>query len=234
MVSDNVANPGASPVEAPAGMVLVPGVEVELGSALDADENPMRTVRIPSFFVDVHPATNADYVEFVADTGHRVPKHWVNNHPVEGEENHPVVWLSWFDATAYAKWAGKRLPTDDEWEVAARGADGREFPWGYEFLPDRCNCRASGLGGLCSVSSFPQGVSPFGCHNMAGNVWEWTDSWHEESHEHRVLCGGSWASGIMSVRTCYRGRDLPTYWSNVYGVRCVRSVDAPPQPGDRP
>ena len=221
---DYTANPTEPPVQAPPGMVFVPAAEAALGSALDVDENPVRTVRIAPFFIDQYPVTNAQYLDFVAATGHRVPKHWTAGRPPEGEESHPAVWLSWFDAAAYAKWADKRLPTEDEWEYAARGTDGRAYPWGNDFAPDRCNCRASALGGICRVNAFPDGASPAGCHNMAGNVWEWTDSWHGDAHQRRVLRGGSWASGIMSVRTCYRGRDFPTYWSNVYGVRCARSA----------
>ena len=209
--------------EAPVGMVLIPAGEVTLGSAIDADENPIRTVRIAPFFLDVHPVTNAQYAEFVAATGHRAPKHWIGGAPPPGEESHPVVWLSWFDAAACATWAQKRLPTEDEWEYAARGTDGREYPWGSDFEPDRCNCRASSLGGVSPVGSFPAGVSPFGCHDMAGNVWEWTDSWHGDGEERRVLRGGSWGSGAMSVRACYRGRDYPSYWSNGYGLRCALS-----------
>jgi len=122
----------------------------------------------------------------------------------------------------YAKFVaatGHRLPK--HW--LARGSDGREYPWGGEFSPDRCNCRMTGLGGTSPLGSFPDGLSPFGCHDMAGNVWEWTDSWDDESEERRVLRGGSWGSGSMSVRACYRGRDFPTYWSNGYGVRCALS-----------
>ena len=216
-------SPGQELVHAPPGMVFVPAAEVALGSPQDFDENPVETVRIAPFFIDIHPATNGEYAKFVASTGHRPPKHWLGGEAPPGEHNHPVVWLSWFDAAAYAKWAGKRLPTEREWEHAARGSDGREYPWGNEFSPDRCNCRITGLGGTSPLGSFPDGLSPFGCHDMAGNVWEWTDSWHDESEERRVLRGGSWGSGSMSVRACYRGRDFPTYWSNGYGVRCALS-----------
>ena len=223
-MEEDAQSPGQARVEPPPGMVFVPAAEVTLGSALDADENPVRTVRIAPFFIDIHPVTNAGYTAFVAATNHRIPKHWINDAPPPGEENHPVVWLSWLDAATYAQWAGKRLPSEDEWEYAARGTDGREYPWGSDFAPDRCNCRPTGLGGVCPIASFPDGRSPFGCHDMAGNVWEWTDSWFEEAQERRVLRGGSWGSGSMTVRGCYRGRDFPTYWSNGYGVRCALST----------
>jgi len=223
MASDPVV-PGPPPAVAPPGMVYVCAGEVTLGSPCDFDEDPVRTVRLAPFFMGVHPTTNAEYASFVEATGHRPPKHWTEGRAAPGTEDHPVVWLSWFDAAAYAAWAGKRLPTEDEWELAARGTDGREYPWANEFEPGRCNCRAAGLNSTSPVGAFPDGVSPFGCHDMAGNVWEWTDSWYDAKQERRVLRGGSWGSGQMSVRTCYRGRDLPTYWSNAYGVRCAQSV----------
>jgi formylglycine-generating enzyme required for sulfatase activity len=205
-------------------MVFIPSVEIALGSAHDFDENPIRTVRLDPFYIDVYAVTNADYAAFVAATGHRAPKHWRDGAPAKGKEDHPIVWLSWFDAAAYAQWADKRLPTEDEWEYAARGGDGREYPWGHDFSPEFCNCRATGVGDTTPVGSYPKGASPFGCHDMAGNAWEWTASWYDEGRERRVLRGGSWGSGAMSVRACYRGRDLPSYWSNAYGLRCAVSA----------
>ncbi|MFC1806042.1 formylglycine-generating enzyme family protein [Planctomycetota bacterium] len=222
-MAEDPQSTGQDLVQAPPGMVFVPAAEATLGTELEFDENPVHTVRIAPFFIDIHPVTNAQYAEFVATTGHRPPKHWIGGVPPPGEESHPVVWLSWFDATACAEWAGKRVPTEDEWEYAARGTDGREYPWGSQFDADRCNCRPTGLGGTSPLESFPTGVGPFGCHDMAGNVWEWTDSWRDEGQERRVLRGGSWGSGSMSVRACFRGGDLPTYWSNGYGVRCALS-----------
>jgi formylglycine-generating enzyme required for sulfatase activity len=209
-------------------MVFVPGATVALGSPVEVDENPVRTVRVAPFFIDIYPITNAEYARFVGATSHRPPKGWANGKPPAGRETHPVVWLSWFDAAAYADWAGKRLPTEDEWEYAARGADGREFPWGTALEADRCNYRASAVGSTTPVGSFPKGASAFGCHDMAGNVWEWTASWYDAAEERRVLRGGCWGSGPMSVRACYRGRDFPGYWSNTYGARCARSAVVPP------
>jgi len=223
-VGDATPTPADDAGHAPPGMVLVPAAEVTLGSPLGADENPVHTVRLAPFYIDIHPVTNAAYAAFVEATDHRSPKHWPDRTPPQGEERHPVVWLSWFDAAAYAKWAGKRLPTHDEWEYAARATDGRQYPWGDDFEPHRCNCRATGVDGLAAIGSFPDGVSPFGCHDMAGNVWEWVDAWHDAEQERRILRGGAWGSGQLTVRACYCGRDFPTYWSNVYGVRCARSV----------
>jgi len=231
-VTQDPGEPGTNAVEPPPGMVFIPRADVPLGSAQAVDENPLHTVVVEPFYLDIYPVTNAAYAELVdgtghrapKGTGHRAPKHWVDRAPPHGEEDHPVVWLSWFDAAAYAKWAGKRLPTEDEWEYAARGTDGREYPWGHAFSAGCCNARATGLGRTSAVGDFPGGVSPFGCHDMAGNAWEWTASWADTDRVRRILRGGSWGSGAMSVRTCYRGRDLPSYWSNAYGVRCARSI----------
>ena len=211
-------------------MVYVPGGKVTLGSPLAFDENPARTVTLEPFFIAMQPVTTASYAKFVEETGHRAPKDWIGGRPLPGRDAHPVTWLSWSDAEAYVRWAGRRLPTEDEWEFAARGSDQREYPWGNEFSPERCNCRVSGVGGTTAVGSHPGGVSPWGCHDMAGNVWEWTASWADATHERRVVRGGSWGNGSMSCRACYRGSDLPGYWSNAYGCRCALSAS----PAGRP
>jgi len=223
-VADEPAHHTPEPIYAPAGMVYVPGGEALVGSAVEIDENPERTVVLAPYYIDVCPVTCAEYAKFVAAAGHRAPKDWVGGQMPPDWADHPVAWLSWPDAAAYAEWAGKRLPTEEEWEHAARGNDGRQYPWGNDFDPKRCNCRASGIGRRTPVRQFPNGVSPFGCVDMAGNVWEWTASWHGEGADRRVLRGGSWGSGPMSVRACYRGRDFPSYWSNVYGLRCAKSA----------
>ena len=205
-------------------MAYVPGAALSLGSPLGADENSERTVTLEPFFIDVHPVTCAQYAEFVEAASHRPPKDWPDGHMPLERARHPVVWLTWPDAAAYAEWAAKRLPTEDEWEYAARGTDGRPYPWGSGFDAALCNCRASRIGGTTPVGHFPGDASPFGCRDMAGNVWEWTASPHPVRPDRRVLRGGSWGSSPMTVRACYRGHDLPGYWSNAYGVRCARSV----------
>ena len=215
-------------VAAPRGMVYVAGGQVTLGSLVAVDENPVHTAVVAPFFIDIAPVTCSDYARFVSATGHRAPKDWRDGRMVPSRADHPVVWLSWSDAAAYAEWAGKRLPTESEWELAARGTDGRQYPWGDDFDGSRCNCRATGIGRTTPVRRFPDGVSPAGCYDMAGNAWEWTASWHGPDRQRRVLRGGAWGSGPMTVRAVYRGRDYPGYWSNTYGVRCAKSVPTSP------
>lgn len=222
MADEDAQPPAPEALKAPPGMVCVPGGETYVGSQYDFDANPVRLVTLEAFFIDICPVTNADYAKFVEATGHRSVDGPGARRVLAQADDHPVTWIGWLDAAAYARWAGKRLPTEEEWEVAARGTDGREFPWGNDFAADKCNCRASGVGGPTAVGSYPEGVSPFGCHDMAGNVWEWTDSWFDAERTRRVLRGGGWSSGVMSVRACYRGRDLPRYSSHVYGFRCAR------------
>jgi serine/threonine-protein kinase len=186
------------------------------------------TRSLPSFAIDRTPVTNAQFAKFVEEACYR-PKdataflrHWTAGRCPRGLEDHPVTWVSWHDATAYAAWAGKRLPTWEEWERAARGTDGRPFPWGDAFDATRCNTREAGLGATTPVTRFALGASPDGVLDLFGNVREWTDTWREpDLRRTKVVCGASWtapgAAGLRRVQNLFcPARDHET------GFRCAR------------
>ncbi len=139
-----------------------------------------RRVTLPAYAIDVTLVTNAQYAEFLHASGYRPPvqenflKHWTGGAVPAGKEDHPVVYVSLDDARAYARWAGKALPSEEQWQYAAQGPEGLTYPWGQAMEPGRCNGGESG--GTTSVRAFPAGRSPFGCYDLCGNVWEWTES----------------------------------------------------------
>ncbi|MBA4857388.1 SUMF1/EgtB/PvdO family nonheme iron enzyme [Nocardia farcinica] len=131
-------------------------------------------VWLAGYWMDVFPTTNADYARFVAAQDHPAPRHWHGQTPPPELGDHPVVWVSWTDATAYARWACKSLPTAAQWEKAARGTRGNTWPWGNQSTPAKCNIRGSGPGTTTPVATYASGVSPYGVYDMVGNTWEWT------------------------------------------------------------
>lgn len=128
---------------------------------------------LPGFYIDVSPTTNADYANFVAATGHQPPQHWTDGRCPDGLRNHPVVYVTHHDSSAYAAWAQKSLPSAEQWEKAARGDRGRTYPWGDQQTPAKCNVRESGIGRTTPVDRYHSGTSPYGVYDMSGNVWEW-------------------------------------------------------------
>jgi iron(II)-dependent oxidoreductase len=140
----------------------------------DAQDRPQHTVRLPDYRIDKYLVTNAQYARFLAATGHRPPSSWKNGRIAEGQLLFPVTLVSWYDASAYAEWAGKRLPTEAEWEKAARGTDGRRWPWGNTMDPKRLNTYYN-VGSASNVDTYKLGVSPYGVFDMAGNVSEWVE-----------------------------------------------------------
>jgi formylglycine-generating enzyme required for sulfatase activity len=196
-----------------------------------------------AFWIDRFPVTNAQFCRFLKECGNRKEggAEWLDlqgayekekcrisgrkgRFAVErGYENHPVIYVSWYGAAAYAKWAGKRLPTEQEWEKAARGIDGRTFPWGDDFDPARCNTGEAGPGKTTPVGAYPDGVSAYRCNDMAGNVWEWTDSLWREKEEYRVLRGGSWNYRRGFAACSFRGLVHPYFRYSYIGFRCARA-----------
>jgi formylglycine-generating enzyme required for sulfatase activity len=139
-----------------------------------------RRLALRPYAIGLTPVTNAQYAQFLRASRYRPKhpenflKHWRQAAPPAGQQDHPVVYVDLEDARAYASWAGKRLPTEEEWQYAAQGPDGRRYPWGNEMKPGLCN--AGQTGATTGVTAFPEGRSPFGCYDMCGNTWEWTES----------------------------------------------------------
>lgn len=157
--------------------VVIPAGEFVMGTdsgRADPQDRPEHKVGLPAFRIDKYLVTNAQYARFVAATGRRPPINWTNGKIAPGKERHPVTMVSWFDARAYAEWAGKRLPTEQEWERAARGTDARRWPWGDKMEPQRLNTYYH-VGGTTDVGVYPSGASPEGLLDMAGNVSQWVE-----------------------------------------------------------
>ncbi len=156
-----------------------------------------RRVALARFAIDLAPVTNAQFKGFLGVSGYRPQHpekflaHWRNGSPPDGLDDHPVVYVSLDDARAYAQWAGRRLPTEDEWQVAAAGSDARRWPWGHDWQAGRCN--GGERGGTTPVKAFPEGRSPHGCWDMCGNTWEWTESERSDGRNRfSMLKGGSY------------------------------------------
>lgn len=156
-------------------MVLIPEGEFVMGTdslKTDAQNRPEHRPFLPAYYIDKYPVTNAQYARFVAETNHRPPLHWENGKIPPGLELHPVTMVTWFDARDYSAWAKKRMPTEAEWEKAARGVDGRRWPWGNQMEPTKLNTYYH-VGSTTEVTAYPEGASPFGIFDMSGNVIEW-------------------------------------------------------------
>jgi len=245
----------ATPV-AEDGMVLVPAGPFTMGSdgkAIDEDaaEKPVHTLDLPAFRMDRNEVTTTQFCQFLnqAKATRDTQAHaWLGPEaylpiaqdgdswrPKPGKEAFPITDVTWYGATAYAAWAGKRLPTEAEWEKAARGTDGRRYPWGNELEYGKM---AFGQDRIGPVGSKPEGASPCGCLDMAGNAWEWTRSLFRpypyvagdgreapESADRRVARGGSWTGEPHIATTTYRFRPLPDFAHAFLGFRCAKSAE---------
>jgi serine/threonine-protein kinase len=217
-------------------LVLIPAGEFQLGSA-------RREVYLDAYYIDRTPVTNLQFKTFVDVTDYRPPEpdaarflsHWSRGNIPRGLEHHPVTFVAWDDACAYAAWAGKRLPTEAEWEKAARGTDGRKYPFGQN------RTRGARPHGTCAVGASPEEASPYGVLDVAGNVWEWCDDIDDPEFYKdgppinprntarppkplRVVRGGSWMYDPRSLRTYTRASYEPHYRLADVGFRCARSV----------
>lgn len=233
-------------------MVLVPAGEFMMGSGPEGSsikfsyeryERPAHPVYLDAYYIDQYEVTTAQYEKFFRATKRSRPKFWSDNVlPQHGKK--PVVGVDWSDANAYCVWAGKRLPTEAEWEKSARGTDQRPYPWGEAVPTDyRANfehcCDFKDYGAVTDVDSFEQDKSPYGVYNLAGNVSEWVADWFGEdfyrasparnpkgpsSGDWRVIRGGSRFGGPVTVRSAYREMRVSSRRDNDIGFRCAQDL----------
>jgi serine/threonine-protein kinase len=216
-------------------MVYVPGGTFMMGCDREQDPmgSPPHLVTVGPFYIDTTAVTNAQYLAFVRASGYTAPPGWSQGRYPAGQDNWPVTEVTWADAQAYAKWKGKRLPTEAEWEFTARGSDGRVYPWGSNFNPSLTNSLERGLAHPEPVGSHPDAASPFGALDMCGNVWQWCQDAYkpyagnsmklEIPSNAKVIRGGSFASDRNHVTTAARNLDLATKQSAEIGFRCAKS-----------
>jgi iron(II)-dependent oxidoreductase len=202
------------------------------------DEGPAHEVDVAAFQMDKFEVTNTDFATFVEATGYQTDAEksgasriWRDEYG-DGEDNHPVVRVTWNDAVAYCTWLGKRLPGEAEWEKAARGPEGFVYPWGNDWDPTQANVKESGLRGTTAVGSYPP--NGYGLHDMAGNAWEWTSDWYQAypgstqddpfyGEKFRVIRGGGWFEEAPQVVTYNRNAADPEATANDdLGFRCAK------------
>jgi len=214
-----VVKDGKEMVRVSAGEFFM-GCNEKVDKECDSDEKPGRIVDLPGFAIDKTEVTVADYKKCM-DAGKCTQPGTGSlcNWGVSGRKNHPVNCVDWGQAAAYCKWVGKRLPTEAEWEKAARGTDGRKYPWGNTWDEKKANVGSSGT---VPVDSYADVESPYGALNMAGNVWEWTADWYDEEHKDRSVRGGSWLTNPQYARVSSRYRVVPGPRVDDIGFRCAR------------
>ena len=238
-----------------APMVIVPEGEFPMGvpkAARDGgvDERPNHDVFLDTFYIDKYEVTNGRYLQFITDTGHRTPQHprdpskglWQGNTMPESVVDLPVINVDWYDAQSYCEWAEKRLPTEAEWEKAAKGPNDWRFPWGDLEPTDRhlnYNQVWRGEATLVPVGVYEAGKSPYGAYDMAGNVWEWVADWYDPQYyskspasnpkgpatgTHKVLRSSGWQVETPQVRIFTRIKMDPLGRNNSTGFRCAKDA----------
>jgi serine/threonine-protein kinase len=196
---------------APVGMVYIPGGDIQIGRDNgEEDEKPIHTVKLNPFFIDETEVTNEQYQKFLEAASYAPPPIWGSPRYPEGTATQPVTDVTWVDAMAYARWANKRLPTEEEWEMAARGTDGRLYPWGAEPEADRANAmnRAGEKRKIENVRQFPAGASPYQIFDMIGNVWEWTASEYQAYPGGKIVPTDPGFRNLKVIRGGYFNSDL--------------------------
>jgi formylglycine-generating enzyme required for sulfatase activity len=231
-----------------AEMKIIPAGEFLMGSKPSegrADEQPQRKVYLAAYAIDIHEVTNEQYLHFIHSTGRKEPPNPYGDRLLSEETDVaslPVVQVTWHDAVDYCRWAGKRLPTEAEWEKAARGGNGALFPWGSQSpraKPINFKRNWKGTKTLWSVGSHKETSSPYGIHDMSGNVREWTQDWYAPDYYAyapnrnpqgprigilKVIKGGSWHSFIGDIRPAARGKGGFALKTDGIGFRCARSI----------
>jgi len=222
-------------------MVYIPAGEFTMGSnEWWPKSQPEHKKVTDAFYMDKYEVTNKRYKKFVEAVKRTPPAYWVNGKFPAERVDHPVVFVSWYDANDFCRWEGKRLPTEPEWEKAARGTDKRTFPWGDKFEAKRGNMPQLGKNDTMPVGNFENGKSPYGVYDMAGNVWEWTSDWfkpypgnnHPDENygeKYKVVRGGSWYDCTyykcgISAPTYNRIFFNPMTMNNNFGFRCARDT----------
>ena len=226
----------------PDSMALIPGGDYVIGYKKGLyEQKPVHTVTLSAFLIDIHEVTNAQYKKFLEAAGHCLPFYWddtLYNHP-----NKPVIGLSWYDAEAYCQWAGKRLPTEAEWEAASRGGlEGEKYPFDGRINSEKVNYRFDRLEdpkGLSIIGQYPP--NGYGLYDMAGNAYEWCNDWFSKTAyrdtssynnprgpakgEAKVMRGGAWNYGEDFQQVFYRNRAKPDIRANYIGFRCAKDAE---------
>lgn len=193
----------------PEGTILLPD-----------NKNIMRIVPVPLFYIDRMEVTNLQYSEFVNAVGYTPPPYWQNNTFPVHQDNHPVVMVNWYDASYYAAWRKKQLPTEAQWQRAAQGDAVKIWPWGNSYVQGFANAKSDHA---LPVGSFVHAKSQFGVQDMAGNVWEWTDTWYQNNNQDKIIRGGSFRCHPEQTTTYYRDGFLPEHCRDDIGFRCVKN-----------